>query len=115
MANVVITGWGKDAGPAYNVVSSRLDRKKNRRVRSVDVVRKHSGRSYRGPDWRVVSHGDESWLLLNGGHQYTVKMSVLGSEIVGGIDAADGSKAIAVADDTEVLAVSSNSQDDSTE
>lgn len=111
---IVITGWGKEAGPAYNVVTSRLNKKKHRRERFVEVVRKQAGKSYKGADWRVVqTSSGESWLLLNGGHHYTVRMLALGSEIAGGVDATSGSKAIRVDDDTEVLSVSSDGSADS--
>jgi hypothetical protein len=89
-AELHITGWGKKHGAAYKIVEHTLDRKRHRRERTERIVREHNGRSISGPAWQVIEDSGSAWLALNAGHNYSVRLSIGGTEIVGAIDASGG-------------------------
>lgn len=115
MSDITVTGWGKDAGPAYSVSRSVLDRKRMRRSQSIDVVRKQHGKSYEGSDHAVVSVDNLFYLMLNKGYSYNVKMDYGGVEIDGSVDATETYAVIPIGDDEKVLSVSSDAPVDSSD
>lgn len=102
MPDIIVTGWGAEAGPAYKIVSIKLDRKRHKRVRSEEIVREQSGRSSSKPGHATVNlRGGDSYLLLNRGSVYTVTLDVNGTQISGAVDATDDYRVILI-DDTLV-------------
>lgn len=115
MSDVTVNGWGKEAGPAYSVSRSVLDKKKMRRVASVDVVRKQHGKSYEGSDHAVRNVDGVLHLMLNKGYSYSVKMDYGGVEIDGVVDATGDYAVLPIGDDEKVLSVNADTASDSSD
>jgi hypothetical protein len=85
--SIIVTGWGKEAGPAYKVINSELDKKRNKRKKDVRIVREQRGKSYGGASWALVE--DDRYLLLNKGHDYQALIRYADGEQLHSIDAKD--------------------------
>ena len=94
MTKIVITGWGKEAGPAYDVIERKTNQRTFRKEAVKETIREHRGRSYQGADYRVIERRGGTWLVLNEGHEYEVSISINGTEIVGNVDAKDSYKVV---------------------
>lgn len=111
---ITVTGWGKEAGPAYSVASTKLDRRRHKRVKTEEVVRQQNGRNFKGAAHAVVEHSGNKWLLTNRGHTYRVHVKTLGSELVGNLHSDDDYGVLLLeGDNAQVISVELVSVEDS--